>query len=82
MLWIPEGFAHGFLVLSETAEVLYKTTNFYDPTSERSILWSDPALNVTWPLDALNGTPPSVSPKDAVGKLFSEAELPQVEQKK
>ena len=76
LLWIPEGFAHGFLVLSDTAEVLYKTTNLYYPAGERSILWNDPTLNIAWPLDALNGTPPSVSPKDAVGALFTTADLP------
>jgi len=76
LLWIPEGFAHGFLVLSNTAEVLYKTTNLYYPAGERSILWNDPTLNITWPLDALNGTPPSVSPKDERGALFAEADLP------
>lgn len=76
-LWIPEGFAHGFLVLSDTAEVLYKTTNLYYPQGERSILWNDPTLNIAWPLDALNETPPSVSPKDAQGKPFLEADLPE-----
>jgi dTDP-4-dehydrorhamnose 3,5-epimerase len=79
LLWIPEGFAHGFLVLSDTAEVLYKTTNLYHPEGERSIVWNDPTLNIAWPLDALNGTSPSVSPKDALGKLFAEADLPPVE---
>ncbi|EQB7359779.1 dTDP-4-dehydrorhamnose 3,5-epimerase [Escherichia albertii] len=49
-LWIPEGFAHGFLVLSETAEFLYKTTNYYAPIYEKSILWSDNKINITWPL--------------------------------
>jgi dTDP-4-dehydrorhamnose 3,5-epimerase len=78
LLWIPEGFAHGFLVLSDTAEVLYKTTDFYHPAGERSILWNDPTLNITWPLDALNGTPPSVSSKDALGALFTEADLPPI----
>src|SRR6266481_3044050 len=63
LLWIPEGFAHGFLVLSDTAEVLYKTTNLYYPAGERSILWNDPTLNIAWPLEALNGTEPSVSAK-------------------
>jgi dTDP-4-dehydrorhamnose 3,5-epimerase len=76
MLWIPEGFAHGFLVLSDTAEVLYKTTDFYHPTGERSIVWNDPTLNIPWPLDRLKGTPVSISSKDAEGKLFLEAELP------
>src|SRR6202020_861938 len=53
LLWIPEGFAHGFLVLSETAEVFYKATNLYYPPGERSILWNNPTLNIAWPLDAL-----------------------------
>jgi len=79
LLWIPEGFAHGFLVLSNTAEVLYKTTNLYYPAGERSILWNDPTLNITWPLDALDGISPSVSPKDARGVLFTEADLPPFE---
>jgi len=76
MLWIPEGFAHGFLVLSQTAEVLYKTTDVYYPAGERSILWNDPAINIQWPLDELGGVPPSVSPKDAEGSPFLSAELP------
>ncbi len=76
LLWIPEGFAHGFLVLSDTAEVLYKTTNLYHPAGERSILWNDPTLNIAWPLEALGPTPPSVSPKDALGALFTAADLP------
>ena len=67
MLWIPPGFAHGFLVLSESAAVLYKTTDFYDPASERCILWSDPALGIPWPLDELRGTPVCVSEKDSRG---------------
>ena len=73
-LWIPEGFAHGFVVLSETANVLYKTTGFYHPAGERCIRWDDPTLGIAWPLEGL-GTP-AVSAKDAVGFLFSEAELP------
>jgi len=76
LLWIPEGFAHGFLVLSETAEVLYKTTDLYHPQGERCILWSDPTLNISWPLQELAGAAPSVSSKDALGKLFAEADLP------
>jgi dTDP-4-dehydrorhamnose 3,5-epimerase len=76
LLWIPEGFAHGFLVLSETAEVLYKTTNLYYPSGERSILWDDPTLNIAWPLDALAGLAPSVSAKDAAGSPFLSADLP------
>ena len=76
LLWIPEGFAHGFLVLSDTAEVLYKTTNLYHPFGERTILWNDPTLNITWPLDLLDGLTPVVSPKDAQGTLFLQADLP------
>jgi len=73
LLWIPEGFAHGFLVLSASAEVLYKTTQFYEPSSERCILWSDPELGIAWPLD---GRMPVVSAKDARGVPFALAELP------
>ncbi len=76
LLWIPEGLAHGFLVLSETAEVLYKTTDLYHPAGERSILWDDPTLAIDWPLDQLGGIQPSVSPKDAAGKPFTSADLP------
>ena len=76
LLWIPEGFAHGFLVLSENAEVLYKTTNLYYPSGERSILWNDPTLNISWPVEALNGLTPSVSGKDAAGSAFLSADLP------
>lgn len=78
LLWIPEGFAHGFLVLSETASVLYRTTAPYHPVGERTIRWDDPTLNITWPLEALAGSTPSVSTKDAEGALFKEAELPLV----
>ena len=76
LIWIPEGFAHGFLVLSDSAEVLYKTTNLYDPAGERAILWNDPTLNIAWPLDALGDLLPAVSEKDAVAKPFASAELP------
>lgn len=77
MLWIPDGFAHGFLVLSDIAEVLYKTTDFYYPAGERAILWNDPTLKIDWPLTALGSLLlPSVSPKDAQGSLLGEAELP------
>ena len=78
-LWIPEGFAHGFLVLSETAEVLYKTTNLYHPAGERSILWSDPQLAIDWPIGQLDGIEPSVSAKDAIGSKFADAELPPIQ---
>ncbi|EHG6003731.1 dTDP-4-dehydrorhamnose 3,5-epimerase [Escherichia fergusonii] len=63
-LWIPEGFAHGFLVLSETAEFLYKTTNYYNPQSDRGIIWNDPSLNIKWPLVEK----PILSKKDAEQK--------------
>ncbi len=76
LLWIPEGFAHGFLVLSETAEVLYKTTRGYYPPGERCVIWNDPELGITWPLDQLAGTEISVSTKDAKGALLRNAELP------
>lgn len=72
-LWIPEGFAHGFVVLSETAKVLYKTTRGYYPAGERCIRWDDAMLGITWPLE---GIVPVVSDKDAAGTSFAEAELP------
>ncbi|WP_089410084.1 dTDP-4-dehydrorhamnose 3,5-epimerase [Granulicella rosea] len=78
MLWIPEGFGHGFLVLSETAEVLYKTTNLYHPAGERSIRWDDATLAIDWPLAALGGLTPVVSAKDEAAVLFTAAELPPV----
>lgn len=71
-LWIPEGFAHGFYVLSETAELHYKATDYYAPQHERTILWNDPALGIRWPL--IEGRTPIVSAKDSVGKLLHEAE--------
>jgi len=70
-LWIPEGFAHGFVVLSESAEFLYKTTDYYAPEHERSLLWNDPELGIEWPLDE----PPQLSAKDQAGKCLSDAEL-------
>lgn len=74
-LWVPEGFAHGFLALSEGAEVLYKTSDFYAPASERCIVWDDPHVGVSWPLAA----PPVISAKDAAGARFHEAEVFQEE---
>ena len=71
MLWIPEGFAHGFLVLSDTAELLYKTTDYWSPEHERCIRWNDPTLAIDWRLQ----TEPILSSKDAEGKLFTEAAL-------
>ena len=70
-LWIPEGFAHGFVVLSESAEFLYKTTDYYAPKHERSLLWNDPALGIQWPIDEA----PQLSAKDQAGKLLRDAEL-------
>jgi dTDP-4-dehydrorhamnose 3,5-epimerase len=72
-LWLPEGFAHGFLVVSETAEFLYKTTDFYAPEHERCIAWNDPTLAIEWPIAP--GEEPVVSAKDAQGAAFGEAEL-------
>ena len=63
-LWIPEGLAHGFLVTSDSAEFLYKTTDYWYPAHERSLLWSDPTLGIDWPLDLLDG-PPLLAAKDA-----------------
>ncbi|MDR2875532.1 MAG: dTDP-4-dehydrorhamnose 3,5-epimerase [Methylobacillus sp.] len=71
MLWVPEGFAHGFLVLSERAEFLYKTTRYYAPEHERCIRWDDPALAIRWPLKAAL----QLSAKDAQGVSFSDAEV-------
>jgi dTDP-4-dehydrorhamnose 3,5-epimerase len=71
MLWIPEGFAHGFLVLSDTAEFLYKTTDYWRPEYERSICWNDPSLAINWPLQ----TAPILSAKDAQGMSLQQAEL-------
>jgi dTDP-4-dehydrorhamnose 3,5-epimerase len=72
LLWIPPGCAHGFYVLSERAEVLYKTTEYYAPQWERTLLWNDPALGIDWPL--VDGRPPILSAKDAQGKPLSESE--------
>ena len=71
-LWVPAGFAHGFLTLSEQAEVLYKTTDFWSRECERAILWDDPALAIAWPLEALAGAEPQLSEKDAVAPLLAE----------
>lgn len=71
-LWIPSGFAHGFLVLSDYAEFLYKTTDYWEPRHERCIVWNDPTLAIEWPL--LQGEP-ILSVKDAEGRLFLEAEI-------
>ncbi len=70
-LWLPEGFAHGFVVLSETAEFVYKTTDYYAPEHERSIRWSDPTLAIDWPLSG----EPIVAAKDGNAPLLEQAEL-------
>ncbi|HCT6445844.1 TPA: dTDP-4-dehydrorhamnose 3,5-epimerase, partial [Enterobacter hormaechei] len=70
-LWIPEGFAHGFLVLSESAEFVYKTTNFYNKNSEAGLKWNDPYLNIQWPIDG----EVLLSEKDAVNKSLREYEI-------
>lgn len=71
IFWVPEGFAHGFLVLSDQAEFLYKTTNYYYPQYEKTILWNDADLGIDWPLD----TPPILSPKDQAGQPFKSVEV-------
>ena len=72
-VWVPIGFAHGFYVLSEWAELAYKTTDYYAPEWERTLRWDDPDIGITWPL--LNGQAPILSEKDSHGKSLSEAEL-------
>ncbi len=71
MFWIPPGFAHGFVVLSDTAEFVYKTTDYYAPAFERSLLWNDPALGINWQFE---GTP-SLSKKDTEGKILKDADI-------
>jgi dTDP-4-dehydrorhamnose 3,5-epimerase len=71
MLWVPPGFAHGFCVTSESADFLYKTTDYWHPEHERTLLWSDPALGIAWPVDGA----PLVAAKDAAGAPFATAEL-------
>jgi dTDP-4-dehydrorhamnose 3,5-epimerase len=70
-LWVPPGLAHGFLVTSDTAEFLYKTTDYYHPQSERSILWNDPDLAINWPLHLLDA-PPLLADKDSKAKAFAD----------
>jgi dTDP-4-dehydrorhamnose 3,5-epimerase len=71
-LWVPPGFAHGFYVVSDQAEFVYKCTDFYAPEYERSIIWDDPDLGITWPLD---GVQPLLSGKDTAGVPFCKAEF-------
>ena len=72
MLWVPPGFAHGFYVMSESADFLYKCTDFYNPAHETCIRWNDPTLAIDWPL--VDGQAPLVSAKDATGNLWQDAE--------
>lgn len=71
-LWIPPGFAHGFLVMSESADFVYKTTEFYSPSAERCLLWDDPMLNIQWPRD---GALPVISQKDKAGSALKDLDL-------
>jgi len=73
IFWIPPGFGHGYYVLSDWAEFVYKTTDFYAPEFERTILWNDPQIGIEWPL--LDGNTPLLSSKDAAGKLLSQAQV-------
>ena len=75
-LWVPPGFAHGFAVVSDVAQVLYKTTAYYAPSSERSIRWDDPAIGITWPRGVAI---PLLSEKDEKASALAEAELPTYE---
>lgn len=70
-LWVPAGFAHGFLVLSESADFLYKTTNYYAPAHERCIAWNDPEIGIEWPA----GLIPQLSAKDLAGQTFAQADV-------
>ncbi len=72
-LWVPPGFAHGFLVLSEVAEIIYKCSDYYAPEHERTLRWDDPRVGIDWPLPA--GAEPLLSPKDAAGKGLDAAEV-------
>jgi dTDP-4-dehydrorhamnose 3,5-epimerase len=70
-LWVPPGFAHGFYVLSDSADFLYKTTDYYAPEFECSLIWNDPTIGIEWPLN----TQPIISAKDAQGKKLADAEV-------
>jgi dTDP-4-dehydrorhamnose 3,5-epimerase len=74
-LWIPPGFAHGFLVLSERVDFMYKTTDYYSPTAERCLLWNDPALAIQWPLATLGHLSPILTPKDQAGTPLAAASV-------
>ncbi len=73
MLWVPEGFAHGFMALTDEVEFLYKTTDVWFKQHERTLLWNDPVLNIAWPLDSVNHLP-RVNAKDAEGSLLNDAD--------
>jgi dTDP-4-dehydrorhamnose 3,5-epimerase len=75
MLWVPEGFGHAFLVVSEHAEFLYKTTDYYAPDAERCIVWDDPTLAIDWPLSRLAGDTVQLSAKDKLGRQFHDADV-------
>ena len=70
-MWIPEGFAHGFVVTSDSAEFLYKTTDYWAPEHERCIAWNDPAIGIDWPINGM----PTLSAKDQKGVLLADAEV-------
>ncbi len=70
-LWVPPGFAHGFVVTSESAEFLYKTTDYWYPEHERSLLWNDPVIGIEWPIDCV----PTLGAKDVAGRLLAESEV-------
>ncbi len=72
-LWVPPGFAHGFYALSETADLIYKVTDYYAPEWERTLIWNDPQIAIAWPL--IEGEPPVLSAKDVQGQPFSQAEV-------
>jgi dTDP-4-dehydrorhamnose 3,5-epimerase len=74
-MWIPAGFAHGFLTLSESADVLYKSSGFWSKSSERSLRWDDPDLAIDWPLDQLEGTSALLADKDAAAPSLAERRL-------
>ena len=74
-LWVPAGMAHGFVVLSETADFMYKTTDYYAPEHERTIAWNDPGIGIEWPLAAHGIDAPQLSEKDRVGQLLAQSEV-------
>ena len=73
MLWVPKGFGHGFMALEDDTEFLYKTTDYWAKDHERALLWNDPALNIAWPLDRIDGAP-NLNAKDAEGRSLATAD--------